>query len=59
MARSCQRPERTTLFVPKSTHTETVGFDPRRQHKRTSFDYYFVAASVVAGIGLLIWAVFA
>ncbi|MEZ5226000.1 MAG: hypothetical protein R2710_04825 [Acidimicrobiales bacterium] len=24
-----------------------MGFDPRRQHRRSTFDYYFVAASVV------------
>jgi hypothetical protein len=35
-----------------------VGFDPRRRHKRTSFDYVFVAASVVVAVGLLVWAVF-
>lgn len=33
-----------------------VGFDPRRQHKRTPFDYAFVAASFVAVFILLAWA---
>jgi hypothetical protein len=35
-----------------------VGFDPRRQHRRTPFDYVFVAASVIMAVGLLAWAIF-
>lgn len=36
-----------------------MGFDPRRQHQRTPFDYVFVAASVVAVIALVSWALLA
>ena len=35
-----------------------VGFDPRRKHQRTAFDYFFVAASIVVAVALLAWAVF-
>jgi hypothetical protein len=35
---------------------DIVGFDPRRQHKRTPFDYFFVAASFVAVFVLVAWA---
>jgi hypothetical protein len=33
-----------------------VGFDPRRSHRRSNFDYVFVAASCVMVVGLLAWA---
>jgi hypothetical protein len=33
-----------------------VGFDPRRQHQRSTFDYVFVAASIVVAAALLTWA---
>jgi hypothetical protein len=33
-----------------------MGFDPRRVHKRTNFDYFFVAAASLAAIGLVAWA---
>lgn len=35
---------------------EAVGFDPRRQHQRSTFDYVFVAASIVVAAALLTWA---
>lgn len=53
------RPFTILLFVAATTHNERVGFDPRRQHQRTSFDYYFVAGSVIAVVALLAWALFA
>jgi hypothetical protein len=34
-----------------------VGFDPRRKHQRSAFDYFFVAASIVVAAGLLAWAI--
>lgn len=40
-----------------TAHTGVVGFDPRRRYKRTSFDYFFVAAASVAALGLLLWAI--
>ena len=33
-----------------------MGFDPTRKHKRTRFDYFYVAASVVICIALVVWA---
>lgn len=35
-----------------------MGFDPQRQHRRTNFDYWFVAAAVVVCICLVVWAFF-
>ena len=35
-----------------------VGFDPRRRHRVTNFDYFYVAAASVVAAGLLIWAFF-
>lgn len=35
-----------------------VGFDPRRQHKKSSFDYWFVGTAVVVCILLVVWAFF-
>ncbi len=36
---------------------DAVGFDPRRRHRRSNFDYVFVAASCIVAVGLLVWAV--
>lgn len=33
-----------------------MGFDPTRKHKRTRFDYFYVAASVVFCVALVTWA---
>ena len=41
---------------PRHPILMVVGFDPRRQHKRTPFDYFFVAASFVAVLVLIAWA---
>jgi hypothetical protein len=35
-----------------------VGFNPHRQHRRSSFDYVMVAAALVVCVGLVAWAVF-
>jgi hypothetical protein len=35
-----------------------VGFDPTRKHKRTSFDYFYVAAGLLVAVALVIWAFF-
>jgi hypothetical protein len=37
-------------------HTSAMGFDPTRKHKRTRFDYFYVAASVVFCVALVTWA---
>jgi hypothetical protein len=37
-------------------HTADVGFDPTRKHKRTSFDYFYVAAGVIVCVALVLWA---
>jgi len=44
------------VIEPRHPILVAVGFDPRRQHKRTPFDYFFVAASFVAVFALLAWA---
>jgi hypothetical protein len=33
-----------------------VGFDPTRQHKRSTFDYWYVGLGIVVVAGLLVWA---
>jgi len=35
-----------------------VGFDPTRKHRRSSFDYWYVAAGVLVCVLLVIWALF-
>jgi len=35
-----------------------MGLDPTRPHKKTRFDYVFVAASVIAAVALVLWAFF-
>jgi hypothetical protein len=35
-----------------------VGFNPHRQQRRSSFDYFMVAAAMAICIGLIIWAFF-
>lgn len=37
-------------------HTQGMGFDPTRQHKRTNADYVMVAAVIVVCIALTTWA---
>ncbi len=39
-------------------HTPAMGFDPTRKHKRTRFDYFYVAASVIVCVALVTWAIF-
>ena len=39
-------------------HTAPMGFDPTRTHKRTRFDYFYVAASVIVCVALVAWAIF-
>lgn len=41
-----------------SRHTAGVGFDPTRKHRRSSFDYFYVAAGVLVCLALLLWALF-
>jgi len=36
-----------------------MGFDPHRPHRASPFDYVFVVAAVLAGIALLVWAIWA
>ena len=38
-------------------HTEPVGFNPNRVHRRSPFDYVMVGAALVICLGLVIWAV--
>ena len=40
----------------RAGHTGAMGFDPTRKHKRTRFDYVYVAASVVVCVAVVIWA---
>jgi hypothetical protein len=35
-----------------------MGFDPNRIHRRSRFDYWYVAAGVVVVVLLLLWALF-
>lgn len=35
-----------------------MGFDPRRQHRRSRFDYWFVGGAIVVGILLVAFALF-
>lgn len=39
-------------------HTAHVGFDPTRKHRRSSFDYWYVAAGVLVCALLVVWALF-
>ena len=38
-----------------SGHTDRVGFNPHRIHRRRPSDYVFVAAAVVTGVLLVAW----
>jgi hypothetical protein len=58
-----RRPEEHTQRVrqcgremTRDRHTSRVGFDPTRKHKRTRFDYFYVAASVIVCVALVTWA---
>ena len=33
-----------------------MGFDPNRQHQRSGFDYWYVAAAVAVVALLVVWA---
>jgi hypothetical protein len=33
-----------------------VGFDPTRKHRRSNFDYFYVAAAVLVCLALVAWA---
>lgn len=35
-----------------------MGFDPTRKHRKTRFDYWYVAASVVVCVSVVLWALF-
>lgn len=35
-----------------------MGFNPNRTHRRSPWDYVFVAAAVVAAVLLLAWGLF-
>jgi len=35
-----------------------MGLDPTRPKQKTPFDYFFVVASVIAAIALVVWAFF-
>lgn len=34
-----------------------MGFNPHRTHRRSAWDYVFVASALVVAAGLLAWAV--
>jgi len=40
----------------RARHTGTMGFNPHRQHKRSSADYVMVAAAVLVCCALVAWA---
>ena len=33
-----------------------MGLDPTRKHRRTRFDYFYVAAALIVCVGLVLWA---
>lgn len=33
-----------------------MGFDPNRPHRKSTFDYYYVAAAVLVAVVLVLWA---
>jgi hypothetical protein len=33
-----------------------MGFDPTRRHRRTRFDYFYVAAAGLVCVALVLWA---
>ena len=35
-----------------------MGLDPTRQHRRSRFDYWYVAAGLAVAIALVLWAFF-
>jgi hypothetical protein len=35
-----------------------MGFDPTRRHRRTNFDYWYVAAGLAVALALVLWALF-
>ncbi len=45
-----------TTATESTCETRGVGFDPTRKHKRTRFDYVYVAASVIVFVALIVWA---
>lgn len=47
---------RGVAFAVASGETGAMGFDPTRKHKRTPFDYVYVAAGVVVCVLLVVWA---
>lgn len=48
------RPTRQPMV--RARHTGTMGFNPHRQHKRSSADYVMVAAAVLVCCALVAWA---
>ncbi len=39
-------------------HTEGMGLDPTRPHRKGRLDYAFVAGALVVGVALVVWALF-
>lgn len=37
--------------------TGPMGFDPTRKHRKTRFDYVYVATSVVVCVAVVLWAI--
>lgn len=35
-----------------------VGFDSTRKHRRSNFDYWFVASGLIVCVALVVWALF-
>jgi len=35
-----------------------MGLDPTRKHRRTPFDYWYVAVAILFGVALVLWALF-
>ena len=44
------------LQASELAHTGLVGLNPFRAQRRTSFDYFYVAAAVVVALLVVVWA---
>ena len=43
----------------ESPYCGAVGLNPHRRQRRSPYDYLFVGAAVLAGVALVIWAIYA
>jgi hypothetical protein len=48
----------TSMVSTPTDDTEGMGFNPHRKHVARRSDYLFVAAAVLAVVGLLAWTLF-